>query len=131
MELQKLEHININVSDLDASVQFYKNILGMKQGERPNFKNPGAWLYLGETAVVHLTHGRSESQAGSGTLDHLAFRASDLSGFTESLKDKKIEFEERRVPDQQQHQVFFEDPDGITIEIVFETESDINDLTSR
>ena len=131
MELQKLEHININVSDLDASVQFYKNILGMKQGERPNFKNKGAWLYLGDTAVIHLTHGRCEAQAGSGTLDHLAFRASDLSGFTESLKDKNINFEERRVPEQQQHQVFFEDPDGITIEVVFETESDLSSLASR
>jgi len=131
MELQKLEHININVSNLDASVQFYKDVLGMKHGERPSFKSDGAWLYLVDTAVIHLTHGRIKAQVGSGTLDHLAFRASDLSGFTESLKSKKIDFKERRVPGQQQHQVFFEDPDGITIEIVFETELDISDLTSR
>ena len=90
MKLQKLEHININVSNLDASVQFYKNVLGMKQGDRPNFKSKGAWLYLGDTAVIHLSHGRCEAQVGSGTLDHLAFRASDLTGFMESLKEKKL-----------------------------------------
>ena len=110
MELQKLEHININVSDLDASVKFYEETLGMKQGERPSFKSKGAWLYLGDTAVIHLTHGRREAQVGSGTLDHLAFRASDLSGFTESLQGKSIAFEERRVPEQQQHQVFLRIP---------------------
>lgn len=131
MELQKLEHININVSNLDKSVKFYENILGMKKGERPNFKNKGAWLYLGETAVIHLTHGRRDAVVGSGTLDHLAFRASDLSGFTEKLKDEDIEFQERRVPEQQQHQVFFDDPDGITIEVVFESESDLSNLKSR
>ena len=131
MELQKLEHININVSDLDASVKFYEDTLGMKQGKRPKFKSNRAWLYLGDTAVVHLTHGRIDAQVGSGTLDHLAFRASDLSGFTESLQRKNISFEERRVPEQQQHQVFFEDPDGITIEIVFETKDDLSVLTSR
>ena len=131
MKLQKLEHININVSNLDASVHFYETVLGMKQGERPNFSNKGAWLYLGDTAVVHLTHGRCDAQVGSGTLDHLAFRASNLSGFTEILKDKNIDFEERRVPAQQQHQVFFEDPDGITIEVVFESESDLSDLVTR
>ena len=131
MELHKLEHININVSNLDASVKFYENVLGMKQGERPNFKSKGAWLYLGDTAVIHLTHGRCEAQVGSGTLDHLAFRASDLSNFTDSLKVRNIDFEERRVPEQQQHQVFFEDPDGITIEVVFETESDLSNLATR
>ena len=131
MELQKLEHININVSDLSASVDFYKDVLGMKLGERPQFKSKGAWLYLGDTAVIHLTHGRCEAQVGSGTLDHLAFRASDLSGFTETLKNKNIDFEERRVPEQQQHQIFFDDPDGITIEVVFETASNLSNLETR
>ncbi len=131
MELQKLEHININVSDLDASVRFYENVLGMKRGDRPNFKSDGAWLYVGKTAVIHLTSGRCEPQVGSGTLDHFAFRASGPDDFTENLKGQHIDFEERRVPEQQQYQVFFKDPDGITIEVVFETKSDLSDLKSR
>lgn len=131
MELQKLEHININVSDLDTSVQFYEHVLGMKKGDRPNFKSNGAWLYLNGTAVIHLTHGRCEPTLGSGTLDHFAFRATNPDNFTEILKGQNIVFEERRVPEQQQYQVFFKDPDGITIEVVFETETDLSKLESR
>ena len=84
-----------------------------------------------KTAVIHLTRGRCEAQVGSGTLDHFAFRASDPGNFIDNLKEKNVDFEERRVPDQQQHQVFIKDPDGITIEVVFETISDLSNLIHR
>ena len=39
---------------LDAVRAFYCEVLGMATGPRPDFPFDGHWLYVGETAVVHL-----------------------------------------------------------------------------
>jgi catechol 2,3-dioxygenase-like lactoylglutathione lyase family enzyme len=131
MEIQRLEHININVADLDASVAFYRDVIGLEQGIRPNFKNKGAWLYAGEIPIVHLTYGRCEAQVGSGTFDHFALRAHGSEAFIDNLKKKNVDFDERRVPDQRIHQIFIKDPDGIIVEINFDNEMDVGHLDSR
>ena len=33
---------------------WYRDILGLRTGPRPDFPIPGAWLYAEDTAMVHL-----------------------------------------------------------------------------
>ena len=54
MLVDKLEHYNIVTEKLDETVEFYEKIVGLVNGDRPNFKFPGAWLYAGKDPVVHL-----------------------------------------------------------------------------
>ena len=54
MPLQNLNHILVLARDLEATRDFYVNVLGLRVGPRPPFKFPGHWLYLGDKAVVHL-----------------------------------------------------------------------------
>ncbi len=119
MAIGRLDHYTINVRDVDASVAFYTDALGLAKGERPPFDFPGAWLYCGERPVVHLIGGKAGGGPGTGSLDHVAFQASDLAEFTARLGALEVPFDERNVPDSELHQVFVEDPDGITIEINF------------
>ncbi|RLA53369.1 MAG: hypothetical protein DRR42_04955, partial [Gammaproteobacteria bacterium] len=42
MSIQALDHYTINVADLDASVRFYQDVVGLKKGERPPVPIPGA-----------------------------------------------------------------------------------------
>ena len=118
MALNRLEHFTINVSDLDRSVSFYSDVLGLRNGDRPPFDFPGAWLYCGDTPVVHLIAGRA-GPPGAGSLDHVAFRASDLNGLRGRLTTNEISFDENDLPDRPLHQVFFKDPDGVKIELNF------------
>jgi catechol 2,3-dioxygenase-like lactoylglutathione lyase family enzyme len=123
---------------LDASRRFYSGILGFKEGFRPPFKFPGAWMYLGgdeaDYGVVHLIgidkndpQGLIEylgdkdasSLHGSAAVDHLAFLATDLKGMVERLNSAGLEYRERTVPSLGLHQVFIEEPSGITIELNF------------
>ena len=57
MPLQHLEHFLIQTADLEATRDWYVNILGFREGPHPDFKFPVIWLYLGDTDVIHLTQG--------------------------------------------------------------------------
>ena len=87
MEIEQLDHFTIKVSDLDASTRFYTDVVGLRNGARPDFAFGGAWLYCGDHPLVHLidrarqalglAKGKSGLQRGMGAnLDHVAFRAS-------------------------------------------------------
>ena len=54
MAIKGLDHITVNVAELDASRRFYVDVLGLREGERPPFDSPGAWLYAGDRPIVHL-----------------------------------------------------------------------------
>jgi catechol 2,3-dioxygenase-like lactoylglutathione lyase family enzyme len=122
MAVKHLDHYTINVSDLEASVAFYAEIVGLTDGPRPPFSFPGAWLYCGEAPVVHLIGGRPPAH-GTGPIDHVAFRADGLAEQIALLRRRGIRFREQDVAKASLRQVFFEDPDGVTIELNFILES--------
>jgi catechol 2,3-dioxygenase-like lactoylglutathione lyase family enzyme len=122
MALSRIDHVTIRVSDLQRSRAFYADALGLVDGERPPFNFPGAWLWLGDRAVVHLVGGRAAAVAETGPFDHVAFAASDLEGTRARLKNAGIAFRETSVPGRPLHQIFFTDPDGVAIELNVEVE---------
>ena len=123
MSLQHLEHYTVNTDDLDATVSFYEEALGLTNGPRPPFDFPGAWIYCGDIAVVHLIGDKKLDGRDTGTLDHVAFRGSGVADFVANLEKRGIPYRERDVPATDLHQVFVDDPNGVTIEINFRGEA--------
>ena len=121
MALSRIDHITIRVRDLQRSRAFYAEALGLVDGDRPPFNFPGAWLWLGDRAVVHLVGGRAAASTETGAFDHMAFAASDLEGTRARLKKAGITFRETSVPGRPLHQIFFADPDGVSIELNVDT----------
>ena len=115
-------HEGIPVHDLDACVKFYTEVLGLTEGVRPPFSRPGAWMYLGERAVVHISTGRVPASQSSDAFDHIAFKANDLEATRARLQRHGVAFTEFGVPDRQLHQLFLRDPEGMQIELVFSGE---------
>ena len=123
MALSGLDHISVRTTDVEATQAFYEKVLGLQAGPRPNFSFPGAWLYRGEQAVVHVigvdAHGRGEGAAGAGGFDHIAFAATDLDGMRKHFEASGVAFDERGVPGMRLHQIFLTDPNGLRIELNF------------
>ena len=137
MPVGKLDHYSIRTLDVEASRRFYTEIMGFEVGFRPPFNFPGLWLYNGapypaSCGVVHIVGvdpanpqglkdylGDRElgTLDGTGTVDHMAFAATGLTDMRERLRRRGIEFRERTVPSLGLHQVFLEDPSGVTIEL--------------
>jgi catechol 2,3-dioxygenase-like lactoylglutathione lyase family enzyme len=125
MPLSRLDHVNIRAHDLEATRDFYVEVLGLREGARPAFSFPGYWLYLGDQAVVHLIGQRSDRvttpDSPTGNLDHVAFVGSDMAGLVARLESRGIPMKTRQVPGLAIDQVFVQDPNGITIELNFPT----------
>ena len=54
MSVGLLDHYNVRTANLAETVSFYETVLGLENGDRPNFAFPGAWMYSEGRAVVHL-----------------------------------------------------------------------------
>ena len=54
--VRRLDHINIHTRDAAKMREFLSSLLGIKEGFRPPFSNPGHWLYFDgeEHAAIHL-----------------------------------------------------------------------------
>lgn len=133
MLLSALDHCTIRTIKLDETRDFYVGVLGMTEGERPDFGFPGNWLYVDGKPVVHLVgidpddpsglqeylSGPidAESLRGSGALDHVAFRANDPDALIARIEAKGCAYRERKVPGMDLFQVFVADPNGVTVEL--------------
>lgn len=125
MPLKRIEHYNIHTTRLAETVDFYDRVLGMKTGARPPFAFPGAWIYLGDTPVLHLVDvtgagpASRAGQHGTGALDHIAFEAVDLPSMRATLARESVAYRERIVPRTGITQLFLEDPNGLLLELNF------------
>jgi len=119
MPIDALDHYNLCTADLERSRRFYAEVVGLRDGERPPFARPGAWMYLGGHPILHLSTSRTPSAVKADAYDHVAFRASDLAAMRERLSAANIRYQEFSVPDRELVQIFFRDPDGAEIELLF------------
>ncbi len=125
MHLQGLDHVNVrcDAAQLPAMVAFWSDVLGLRNGARPAFDFPGAWLYLGEQPVVHLS-GRNPVAKGAGEraspVDHVAFNARDIVATRDRLRRANVAWQEQTVPGGQRAQIFLTDPAGTRVELLFD-----------
>ena len=119
MSIQAMNHITVLARDVDATKAFYIGLLGFADGPRPPFDFPGAWLYLGDHAVLHIIAGRPLPDPPAGVLDHIAFSASNLGETVARLKTHKIDYVLRRQPGDGPWQLFCHDPNGAKVELDF------------
>ncbi len=119
MPIAGFNHFNITTSDLARARRFYTEVLGLREGERPPFSRPGAWMYLGNQPILHISTGRAPKTQRSDAFDHVAFWATDIESMRDTLRQHGVYFEEYAVPDRELHQLFFRDPDGVEIELQF------------
>jgi lactoylglutathione lyase len=121
-------HTMIRVKDLDASLDFYTNMLGMKQLRRSDFpegKFTLAFVGYGpeeSSTVLELTHNWDQETAydlGSG-YGHIALGVPDIHKTCDTLKANGGKVV--REPGPMKHGTtviaFVEDPDGYKIELI-------------
>ena len=119
MPIRSIDHFTIRTYDLEGTVAFYEKVIGMKEGDRPAFDFPGAWLYCGGRPLVHVVASETPTGEETGAFDHLALEATDITATRRFLEDRAIVFRETLVPLTRTRQIFLYDPNGIRIELNF------------
>lgn len=114
-------HTMVRVSDLDASLDFYCNKLGLKQLSRRDFPNGRYTLVFlcapgDDKAQIELTHNWDpETLAGGRNFGHIAYRVENIYALCQKLKDAGVTINR---PPRDGHMAFVRSPDGISIELL-------------
>jgi catechol 2,3-dioxygenase-like lactoylglutathione lyase family enzyme len=143
--MKALHHVGITVKDLDASIRFYHDVLGLPFSNEPSpwFDGeglgkavgvPGAALrqvslLLGDS-MFELLEYKSPPSGTSGPLESNSFGASHVAFLVDDIEAKKAELEAKGIEFYSDVNVvdegvlagwrwaYFEDPDGYPLELV-------------
>ncbi len=107
-----IHHVSINVTDVEAALQFYVGRLGgVSRSDRPDFAFAGAWIdFAGQQ--LHLIQGTVP--AGHG--QHFAVLVADLAATVGELRDAGLRVSDPS-PVGPNLQSFVHDPDGNLVEL--------------
>ena len=117
----KYLHTMVRVSDLDASIDFYCNKLGLTELRRyDNDQGRFTLVFLAapgdEDAQVELTYNWDpEAYAGGRNFGHLAYAVDDIYGLCQHLMDNGVTINR---PPRDGRMAFVRSPDNISIELL-------------
>lgn len=122
MTVTSMNHFTVLTDDLETTLAFYAEHLGLKPGPRPPFTFPGAWLYAegGNDPILHIVAGKEKRVLVKGVIDHMAYSGTGLAGAVARLEARGVPYELRRLPEYRTWQLFFHDPNDARIEIDFD-----------
>ena len=117
----KYLHTMVRVTDLDASLDFYCNKLGLKEVERYDYPESRFTLVMlaapgDEEAQVELTYNYDpEELTGGRNFGHLAYRVDDIYALCQHLMDQGVTINR---PPRDGRMAFVRSPDNISIELL-------------
>ncbi len=124
-----LEYTGVRVRDLERSVRFYTEGLGLRRGPRGRMAAGGLWQELTDPesgAVLELNYYPGDPPYREGDeLDHLGFRVDELPAVVTRLEALGARVRIPAFVDGDVQLVFLTDPDGIWIELWTPREADL------
>jgi lactoylglutathione lyase len=114
-------HTMVRVSDLDASLDFYCNKLGLTELRRREVPQGRFTLVFlappgQEDAQVELTHNWDEKGYGEGrNFGHLAYEVDDIYATCQKLMEGGVTINR---PPRDGHMAFIRSPDNVSIELL-------------
>jgi lactoylglutathione lyase len=122
----KYLHTMVRVTDIDASLRFYCDALGLKElARQENPRGRFTLVFLAapgdESAQVELTHNWDpEDYSGGRNFGHLAYAVDDIYATCRRLAEHGVTILR---PPRDGHMAFVRSPDNISIELLQKGES--------
>jgi lactoylglutathione lyase len=117
----KYLHTMVRVTDIDASLRFYRDALGLTELSRKDYPQGRYTLVFlaapgDESAQVELTHNWDpESYTGGRNFGHLAYAVENIYATCQRLRDDGVTILR---PPRDGHMAFVRSPDNISIELL-------------
>jgi catechol 2,3-dioxygenase-like lactoylglutathione lyase family enzyme len=116
----ELDHAGVHVTDLERSVAFYRDVLGLREQNRFTLgRERLVFMSAGDGWVELVADGRPAR--GAGAVDHLALRVDDVAALAARLRDLDVELLDEApidVPELGARILFCLGPDGERIELI-------------
>jgi lactoylglutathione lyase len=93
--IRKLEHIGVMVKDMDASIRFYTEVLGMRLVKRKALKDGAELGFLafpdsGNIEIELIGRGH-DGLPDNGIVHHIAFTVSDIQAEIDRIKSLGVQ----------------------------------------
>ena len=118
----KYLHTMVRVTDLDESLKFYRDLLGLRETRRiENEKGRFTLVFLApegqEDAPIELTYNWDQDEPyGMGrNFGHVAYAVDDIYAFCQKVMDAGVTVNR---PPRDGHMAFIRSPDNISLEIL-------------
>ena len=117
----KYLHTMVRVNDLDASLDFYCNKLGLKLTRKNDYPNGCFTLAFvsapgDESAAIELTHNWDKEELGNArNFGHVAYAVDDIYALCQKLLDAGVTINR---PPRDGRMAFVLSPDNISIELL-------------
>lgn len=120
--IKGIDHIAIVVKDMDRSIKFYSEILGLiiLYDGRKDGGDKKSFLGIKDKSFVAMTENLNKNieQNTIESVSHFAFKVDDLEKARKTLEDRGIQFIEEKANEKGKIVAYhFLDPDGFELEI--------------
>ena len=117
----KLAHTMIRVRNLDETIPFYTDFLGLEEVRRRPIGDEATLVFLADSArsyYIELTYNHDGRNYDLGNqFGHLAFEVDDLDAVITDVEARGMWFRQSR-PTSSSRYIFVKDPNGYDIEIL-------------
>ena len=116
-KITKLDHITIEVHDIETALQFYIEIIGLDEIETPSeVKDKGVrWLSIPGGQALHLIEKPDMKEPASA---HFAIVIDDPDSWQKHLTQNQIEIQSPKFDIYNAQRFFIKDPSGNRIEFL-------------
>ncbi|MGG4382712.1 VOC family protein [Priestia megaterium] len=100
MAILKFEHVGVQVKDIEESIEFYTQKVGLELIETLPHTDPSlklAFLGLGGNVIVELIQGYNSSLPNEGKVHHFALAVDGIEEEFERLKSAGVSFVEENI----------------------------------
>jgi lactoylglutathione lyase len=117
----KYLHTMVRVTDIEASLKFYRDALGLKELSRKDYPQGRYTLVFlaapgDEDAQVELTYNwDAETYSGGRNFGHLAYAVDDIYALCQRLREHGVTI---RRPPRDGRMAFVRSPDNVSIELL-------------
>ena len=123
--IRTVAHVCFHVEDLDASVAFYRDILGLPPGfwfYDENGDRFGVYIHVGERTFLELFKGSPQPGTGRPSYAHFCLEVADLDAAVEAIQARGGKLNSGpTIGKDGSGQAWITDPDGNRIELHYYT----------
>lgn len=115
-----LAHACFTVSDLERSIRFYRDGLGLTPAfdfTDENGRRYGLYLHLGGRNFIELFVGQLGERAEKQSFRHICLEVDDIESTVRELRERGIEVSDAKLGGDQSYQAWITDPDGNRMEL--------------
>jgi catechol 2,3-dioxygenase-like lactoylglutathione lyase family enzyme len=118
--IRGLGHLCFVAKDLEASIEFYRDALGMAPAFdfiNENGERYGIYLHAGGRNFIEIFQGDPSKRDDSQSYRHFCLEVEDIEGTTAAIREHGVEVTPVKMGKDHSWQAWLEDPDGNRIEL--------------